>query len=95
MYSKLHSYLSYDERKRRVIEMAYFYIDHKCTIRDIAKEFRVSKSTVHRWFHIILPYLIKENCMGNKSLWEEVQHQLSYNKNTATERMAHARRCYK
>lgn len=82
------------ERKRKVVELAQYYVDYKCSIRDVAKEFMVSKSTVHRWFHTILPYLEEDGYVEDKSLWEEVQYQLSYNKRVATDRMIELSRRY-
>ena len=32
----------------RTIELANYIIEHKCTVRDAAKKFGISKSTVHK-----------------------------------------------
>lgn len=34
--------------EERTIELANYIIDHKCTVREAAKKFGISKSTVHK-----------------------------------------------
>lgn len=34
--------------EERTIELAKYIIDNKCTVRDAAKQFGISKSTVHK-----------------------------------------------
>ena len=80
------------KRKQSCKEIAEYYVSYRCSIREVAREFMVSKSTVHRWFHTILPYLEDEGFVEDKSLWEEVQYQLSYNKKHAIDRMIKASR---
>lgn len=36
-----------DYIEQRTIELAYYIIEHKATVRSAAKKFNVSKSTVH------------------------------------------------
>ncbi|MBE7015282.1 MAG: hypothetical protein E7417_00445 [Ruminococcaceae bacterium] len=38
--------------KERTIELASYIIKHKCTVREAAKAFCISKSTVHTVLHI-------------------------------------------
>ncbi len=33
--------------EERTIELANYIIEHKCTVREAAKKFSISKSTVH------------------------------------------------
>lgn len=37
-----------DYIEERAVEIAYYIIEHKATVRQTAKEFRVSKSTIHK-----------------------------------------------
>lgn len=55
----------------RIIEEAKYIIETHCTIRDVAKKFDVSKSTVHRDLTVKLIHL-------NKSLYDEVRDILDY-----------------
>ena len=36
-----------DYIEERAVEIAYYIIEHKATVRQTAKEFGVSKSTIH------------------------------------------------
>lgn len=54
------------------IDIAYFIIDNKSTIRKTAKRFKISKSTVHRYIHDRLPRL-------DFILYEKVLEILSIN----------------
>ena len=56
---------------RRVIDEAKYMIETKKTIRDIAKVFKVSKSTVHKDLHERLFDM-------NKTLYLEVDNILKY-----------------
>ena len=56
---------------RRVIDEAKYMIETKNTIRDIAKVFKVSKSTVHKDLHERLSDI-------NKKLYLEVDNILKY-----------------
>lgn len=59
---------------RRVIDEAYYMLETKNTIRDIAKVFNVSKSTVHKDLHERLIDI-------NKMLYLEVDDILKYHTN--------------
>ena len=37
-----------DYIEERAVEIAYYIIEHKATVRQTAKEFGVSKSTIHK-----------------------------------------------
>ena len=37
-----------DYIEERAVEIAYYIIEHKATVRQTAKEFEVSKSTIHK-----------------------------------------------
>lgn len=39
------------EKDILVLDIAIYIVDNACTIRQVAKEFLVSKSTVHRYIH--------------------------------------------
>ena len=56
---------------RRVIDEAKYMIETKNTIRDIAKVFKVSKSTVHKDLHERLSEI-------NEKLYLEVDNILKY-----------------
>lgn len=43
----------------RVLEIADFLLDNKCTVREVAKAFCVSKSTAHKDLRERLPQLDK------------------------------------
>ncbi len=60
--------------QKRTLEEAYFMIDTGKTVREIAKEFRVSKSTVHKDLHERLEKI-------DKNLYKEVQSVLLYHTN--------------
>ena len=36
-----------DYIEERAVEIAYYFIEHKATVRQTVKEFGVSKSTIH------------------------------------------------
>ena len=40
-----------DYIEERAVEIAYYIIEHKATVRQTAKEFGVSKSTIHKRLH--------------------------------------------
>lgn len=58
---------------KRVIDEAKYMIETKNTIRDIAKVFKVSKSTVHKDLHERLIDI-------NKSIYLEIDSILKYHK---------------
>ena len=62
-----------DYIEERVIEIANFMIKSKATVREVAKVFKVSKSTVHKDVSERLPKI-------NPILWEEVKKVLEHNK---------------
>lgn len=47
-----------DYIEERAVEIAYYIIEHKATVRQTAKEFGVSKSTIHM---VVLNRTIKNN----------------------------------
>ena len=57
----------------RVITLAQYIIENKATVRLTAKNFGVSKSTVHKDISERLPRI-------NKSLWEQAKAVLEENK---------------
>lgn len=69
----------------RTINEANWYLDHRTSIRDVAENFMVSKSTVHRDFTIRL----KEY---DRDLYSEVVYLLRFNKKHTVEKMNRARR---
>lgn len=60
-------------RFERVILEAIYYCKNKTNVRDVAKVFNVSKTTVHNDFVIILKNI-------NINLYNEVKDLLEYNK---------------
>ena len=40
-----------DYIEERAVEIAYYIIEHKATVRQTAKKFGVSKSTIHKGRH--------------------------------------------
>ncbi|MFS8500621.1 MAG: sporulation transcriptional regulator SpoIIID [Caldicoprobacter sp.] len=62
-----------DYIEERVLEIANYMIQSKATVREVAKVFKVSKSTVHKDVSERLPKI-------NPILWEEVKKVLEYNK---------------
>lgn len=64
------------DREKLITECAMYYIEHKSTVRGVAKEFCVSKSIIHRWFIKDLKYL-------DYDLYLQVKKQLSINKKLA------------
>lgn len=49
-----------DYIEQRVLEIAHYVVEHKCTVRETGKIFCVSKSTVHKDLSIRLPQLDKQ-----------------------------------
>ena len=62
-----------DYIEERVLEVAYYIIDSKATIRKTAKVFGVSKSTIHKDMTERLPKI-------NPQIAEEAKEILDYNK---------------
>ena len=57
----------------RTIDLANYIIENKCTVRDAAKKFGISKSTVHKDITERLPRI-------NHALWEAAREILNENK---------------
>lgn len=62
-----------DYIEERVIEIANYMIESKATVREVARVFKVSKSTVHKDVSERLPRI-------NPIMWEEVKKVLELNK---------------
>ena len=59
--------------EERAIEIAKYIIEHNATVRQTAKEFGISKSTVHKDISERLP-------LFNRSLYLQVKEVLEINK---------------
>ena len=59
--------------EKRCESIAIYMLENACTVRDAAKEFGVSKSTVHKDVSFNLKYV-------NKSLYQSVRELLETNK---------------
>jgi putative DeoR family transcriptional regulator (stage III sporulation protein D) len=57
----------------RIIELAYYTIETKATVRETALKYGISKSTVHKDLQDRLPYV-------NKQLYQAVNEILMMNK---------------
>ena len=62
-----------DSINRRACELAAYMIENNATVRAVAKQFHVSKSTVHKDLQYRLP-----RC--NKALYQQVRTVLEHNK---------------
>ena len=62
-----------DYIEERAVEIAYYIIDHRATVRQAAKQFGISKSTVHKDMSERLPEI-------NQSLASQVRRVLDINK---------------
>lgn len=62
-----------DYIEKRAIELAEYIIEHNATVRKTAKEFNISKSTVHKDVHERLKRI-------NPTLYAEAQAVLEQNK---------------
>lgn len=51
-----------DYIEERAVEIAYYIIEHKATVRQTAKQFGVSKSTIHM-------VVTKKNCIEILYIW--------------------------
>ena len=67
------SSLSHDYIEDRVYEVAQYILDTGCTVRQAAKKFEISKSTVHKDLRERLPHI-------NAELSEDVNRILDFNK---------------
>lgn len=68
------------EIESRVIDEAHWYLDNKTSIRDVAANFMVGKSTVHKDFRERLKHI-------DYNLYREVEHLLNFNKKNAINKM--------
>ena len=59
--------------KKRIIDEAHYMINTKKTVREIAKIFNISKSTIHNDLHEKLKYI-------NLELYNEIKSILNYHK---------------
>ena len=59
--------------EERTVELAKYIIDNKCTVREAAKKFGISKSTVHKDLSYRLKYC-------NHTLYVQVRQVLDFNK---------------
>lgn len=59
--------------EERTIDLANYIIENRCTVRDAAKKFGISKSTVHKDITERLPKI-------NKRLWGLAREILNENK---------------
>lgn len=59
--------------EERAVEFARYIIENKCTVRDTAKKFGISKSTVHKDVTERIKYL-------NPILYKKVKEVLNINK---------------
>ena len=62
-----------DYIEKRAVELAEYIIKHNTTVRKTAKEFNISKSTVHKDVHERLKKI-------NPALYNEAQAVLEFNK---------------
>lgn len=62
-----------DYIEERVVETAHYIVEKGATVRDAAKAFGISKSTVHKDMAERLPYI-------NRNLYKEVHAVLERNK---------------
>lgn len=56
----------------RVLDVAQYVLEHKCTVREVAKVFCVSKSTAHKDLSERLPLI-------NKQLYDKIEQVLTDN----------------
>ena len=62
--------VEYSLNKERCEIFAYYIIDNQTTVRDVAKKFGISKSTVHK---DVTEKLIKKNKELYQKVWEILQ----------------------
>lgn len=73
------------EREKRIIDEANWYLDNQSSVRDVAANFMVGKSTVWDDFTKRLKYIDME-------LYDRVCWLLSYNRRHSVEKMNAARK---
>lgn len=61
-----------DYIEQRVLEIANYVLENKCTVREVGKVFCVSKSTAHKDLSERLPYL-------DKNLYRQVSEVMDEN----------------
>ena len=61
-----------DYYRQSILQMADYILKTRCTVRQCASVFGISKSTVHSYMHTRLRYL-------DVDLYDEVQKVLNYN----------------
>lgn len=71
------------EREQRIIDEALWYLDNKSSVRDVAANFMVGKSTVWEDFTKRLKHIDME-------LYDRVQYLLHYNRVHSVEKMQRA-----
>jgi putative DeoR family transcriptional regulator (stage III sporulation protein D) len=59
--------------EERTVELGKYIVEKKCTVREAAKKFGISKSTVHKDITEKLPHI-------NSALYKEVKKVLETNK---------------
>ncbi len=65
--------MQYATIEERTVSIAHYIIDSRCTVRDAAKKFGISKSTVHKDITERLPKL-------NKVIYDETRKILDENR---------------
>lgn len=73
------------EREKRIIDEANWYLDNQSSVRDVAANFMVGKSTVWRDFTVCLKHIDME-------LYDRVRWLLSYNRKHSVEKMNASRK---
>lgn len=73
------------EREKRIVAEANWYLDNQSSVRDVAANFMVGKSTVWDDFTKRLKYIDME-------LYDRVRWLLSYNRRHSVEKMNAARK---
>ena len=68
------------EREKRIIDEANWYLDNQSSVRDVAANFMVGKSTVWRDFTVCLKHIVME-------LYDRGRWLLSYNRKHSGEKM--------
>lgn len=69
-----------DYIEERAVEIAYYIIEHKATVRQTAKEFGVSKSTIHKDCTDRLEQINPTLAQINPTLAQSVRKVLDVNK---------------
>lgn len=80
MYQEYNQMIKQDEIESRVRNEAEWYLDERTSIRDVAENFCISKSTVYKDLSERLKYI-------DYDLYDEVRCLLHYNRVHAVEKM--------